>query len=78
MGINNDGYTVHINFSKEEFLQFRELINISDRVAITDEVENSYSKYSEASYKDAGMVAWNAVTSAQREYDERHGIKETI
>lgn len=72
MGINNDGYTLHINLTKEEFQAIRELVNLMDDQQIFNHVSSKRPEISMEVYTEAGNKLWDEIALASSERTELH------
>jgi len=64
MGLNNNGYSIHINLSKDEFQAFKELINVSPNNEIKNHVLKN-KKLTKDAFINAGNRIWEDIKLAE-------------
>ena len=76
MGINNDGVTVTLNLTMEEFVQFEALVNIGGISKVFKIVDNYYKGiFNEKTFSRNNVSIWEQVKESRDRYNKFHAKK---
>lgn len=73
MSINNEGYTLHINLSKEEFEAFKALMNHAPNSPIYQHIVKFNNTLTRGVYNGGNSKVWSEIKLAEQEHNIRYG-----